>query len=108
MVAQPNDPRSEDDDDFLLQFAEIADRFVTNIRQDGRQEGWKDGLRRLFGLRLQRPLTEAEVEVLHRRVAELGPDLLDELVLNSTAEELEAWLAIQHVRFPTVTVSNEK
>jgi len=93
MVAQPHYPRTKDDDDFLQQFADVADQFVTNLRQEGRQEGRQDLLRRLFGLRLQRPLTDAEADLLRQREDELGTDPLNELVLTATAEEIEAWLA---------------
>jgi len=96
MVAKPQYPRTKNDNDFLQQFANVADQFVTNLRQEGRKEGRKEerqhGLRRMFGLRLKRPLTEAEATLLQRRAEELGADHLDELVLNSTAEELEAWM----------------
>ena len=100
MVTQPQYPRNEDDEDFLRQFADVADQFVTNVRQEGHKEGRKEGhkegrqqsLRHLFGLRLQRPLTNAEATLLQRRADELGADHLDELVLNSTAEQLERWL----------------
>jgi len=85
---------------FIRQVPELRQKLLDLARREGRQEGHKEGhkegrqhsLRHLFGLRLQRPLTETEATLLQRRAEELGPDHLDELVLNSTAEELEAWL----------------
>lgn len=59
----------------------------------GREEGRIQMHERLYERRLGRPLSEGERAVLRERWARLGADRLGDVVLDSSAEALAAWLA---------------
>ncbi|KYF53918.1 hypothetical protein BE08_07020 [Sorangium cellulosum] len=69
--------------------------------QEGRKEGLNEGLKegqirtlaRQFEKKLGRPLAEAERSVLTERLDRLGPDRLDDVLLELPADALAAWLA---------------
>lgn len=70
------------------------------VYKQGKAKGLEEGrLERLamvahqFQRRLLRPLTDAEREVLGRRLDALGPERLDDLVFDLSSEALAAWLA---------------
>jgi hypothetical protein len=47
---------------------------------------------RLYGLRLGRPLTDAERDTLAERLTRLGEDRVDQVMLTFSPDDLAAWL----------------
>jgi len=99
-----DDDRHTQDDDRVLtpdQVRSVLVHFVPELkpalidlaRRQGREEEREEAVDRLFTLRLRRPLTEAESRTLRTRLPKVGVEALEQRVLDSTAEELEAWLA---------------
>ncbi|WP_437738295.1 hypothetical protein [Sorangium sp. So ce1335] len=62
-------------------------------QQLGQQLGRLQMAARLCGVRLGRPLTEAETAALAERLERLGADRISEVMLSSSAEALAAWLS---------------
>jgi hypothetical protein len=66
---------------------------VDEALKKGRDQGILRQLVHLFERRLGRSLTEAEHQMLHDRLARVGPDRLDDVVLDLAPDALAAWLA---------------
>ena len=65
-------------------------------RDDGKREGVQEGLSpllHLFERKLARKLTEAERDVLRRRLESVGPDRLGDVVFDLDGPALAAWVA---------------
>lgn len=63
--------------------------------QQGLQQGLNDGLAplaRLFARRLNRPLSEQELQLLVTRLDSLGANRLGDVVLDLDSDALQAWL----------------
>ncbi|WP_437307407.1 hypothetical protein [Sorangium sp. So ce388] len=75
----------------------IKDEARKEALQEGLKEGFKEGQMRTLARQLEkklgRPLAEAERSVLAERLERLGPDRLDDVILELPAGTLAAWLA---------------
>lgn len=67
-------------------------------RDEGRAEEQRSGVLRRFERRLGRSLAEGERAAVLSRLASLGAERLDDLVLGADAEALAAWLAGDETR----------
>ena len=67
------------------------------IAEDGHKKGIEEGLSlqlgHMYERRLGRPLTDAEHRTLFERLATLGRDRIEDVVLSLTPDALAAWLA---------------
>jgi hypothetical protein len=63
------------------------------VFQQGLEKGRQEGLVRRFERRLGRKLADEEHATLTQRLGSLGPDRLDDVVLDLSADALAAWLA---------------
>ncbi|MGK3991955.1 hypothetical protein [Sorangium sp. So ce1024] len=78
-------------------FEQLKQSLREEARKEALQEGLKEGqvrtLARQFEKKLGRPLAETERSVLTERLDRLGPDRLDDVLLELPADALAAWLA---------------
>ncbi len=91
--------------DFVMETREWFEQLQTQLREEGvaqgqargREEGFTRGrlqaVSRLMEKRLLRPLTEAERRTLAERIARLGDDRVDEVLLAFSPATLSAWLS---------------
>jgi len=97
MVAQADYPRDPNDDDFMRQFADAANKIVDQIYADWREEGREDAALRLLSRQLQlrpgRTLSPEETHSLERRIASMGMETLAEQLLTASQEDLEGWFS---------------
>ena len=101
MVTSPHIEHTEADREFADNLEAVAQKFVDDIRREGQQIGKAEGkaegrlslLSHQLQLRLQRPLTDAELDVVRQLNVESDPALLAEKVLVLSRDELESWLA---------------
>jgi len=73
-----------------------VEKYLETLKKKGRKEGIKKGIAVLVQLcarRLGRPLTRGETATLGARLDTVGPERLAEVVMDSDAEALAAWLA---------------
>src|SRR4051812_8541054 len=68
-------------------------RHLAKLMMDAYPEVFGEQLVHLFELKLGRRLDSDEHRVLHERLARLGSDRLDEVVIDLDAAALAAWLA---------------
>ncbi|WP_438014226.1 hypothetical protein WMF18_25300 [Sorangium sp. So ce315] len=81
-------------------FEQLKQSLREEARREALQEGLKEGLKegqlrvlaRLFEKKLGRPLAEPERSVLAERLDRLGPDRLDDVWTELSADALAAWL----------------
>lgn len=89
------------EDDVIMEIQEWFKSYQAELRQlgldEGKQLGLDEGKRlalaRLFEKRLGRRMTDDERSTLAERLARLGEERLDEVVLTLDGETLAAWLA---------------
>ncbi|WP_437968287.1 hypothetical protein WMF04_02855 [Sorangium sp. So ce260] len=81
------------EDDVIMEIQEWFKSYQAELRQLGLDEGKRLALARLFEKRLGRGMTDDERSTLAERLARLGEERLDEVVLTLDSETLAAWLA---------------
>ncbi|WP_437938508.1 hypothetical protein [Sorangium sp. So ce341] len=81
------------EDDVIMEIQEWFKSYQAEQRQLGLDEGKRLALARLFEKRLGRAMTDDERSTLAERLARLGEERLDEVVLTLDGETLAAWLA---------------
>lgn len=92
MVPLTDDPEIRARQRHMARF--LAER-LPEVREGFVDEGREQGLEplvHLFERRLTRKLTEAEHRVLHERLTRLGANRLGDVVLDLSADALDAWL----------------
>jgi len=65
---------------------------IAAVREEGREEGVRDNLQRLFQRKLGRPLTEGEREAIRGRLESQGSDRLGDVVIDLDGTALDQWL----------------
>ena len=84
--------QSDEERDFIMETQEWFEQYKGGLRSEGFDKGRTQALARLFAKRLGRPLAEPERQVLAERLARLGEDRLDDVILGLGPEALAAWL----------------
>ncbi|KYF78355.1 hypothetical protein BE17_31675 [Sorangium cellulosum] len=81
------------EDDVIMEIQEWFKSYQAEQRQLGLDEGRRLALARLFEKRLGRTMTDDERSTLAERLARLGEERMDEVVLTLDGDTLAAWLA---------------
>ncbi|WP_437635850.1 hypothetical protein [Sorangium sp. So ce854] len=83
----------EEEEEIVTEVQQWFEQLKQSLRDEGLKEGQIQMLARQFEKKLRRPLAEAERSVLAERFDRLGPDRLDDVLLELPADALAAWLA---------------
>jgi len=85
--------RSDDEEEFIVNTQEWFEAYNQKLRFEGQKEGRAEGLRHMFARRLGRTLSEPEIQLLDERIATLGAEAIEDLILDGTTADLARWLA---------------
>lgn len=90
----PPEPTEQGDEErnLIVEIQEWFAQYQESFRKEGEDRGRVAVFTRQFERRLGRPLAESERRVLAERLARLGEDRVDNVVLGFTGEALAAWL----------------
>jgi hypothetical protein len=86
-------PPEEDQTGEERQFVMDVQKIYDEAMQRAAQEGETRAVVRMSGLKLGRPLTDAERRVVTERVAQQGPEAVERVVLQLDVPAFERWLA---------------
>ncbi|WP_437623238.1 hypothetical protein [Sorangium sp. So ce1151] len=82
-----------EEEEIVTEVQQWFEQLKQSLRDEGLKEGQVRTLARQFEKKLGRPLAEAERSVLAERFDRLGPDRLDDVLLELPAAAVAAWLA---------------